>query len=72
MKIRRIVIIVLSLLLAAVLLIPRIIHFNDGTVIYAAPLYRVKFEGIIAESDEAAEKLPYITVEICGFEIYRD
>lgn len=72
MKIRRIVIIVLSLLLAAFLLIPRVMHFNNGTVIYDAPLYRVKFEGLIAEIKEETEKLPYITVEICGFQVYRD
>ncbi len=72
MKIKRIVIITLSLLLLAFLLIPRVMHFNDGTVIYAAPLYRVKLEGLIAESREEAEKLPYITVEICWFDIYND
>ena len=72
MKIKRIVIIVLSLLLAAFLLIPRVMNFNDGTVIYDAPLYRVKMAGLIAESKEEAEKLPYISVEICGFEVYRD
>ena len=72
MRIKRIVITVLSFLLAAFLLIPRVIHFNDGTVIYSAPLYRVKCERLIAKSKEEAEKLPFITVEICGFEIYQD
>lgn len=72
MRIKRIVITVLSLLLAAFLLIPRVMHFNNGTVIYIAPLYRVKCERLIEESKEDAEKLPCITVEICGFEIYRD
>ena len=72
MRINRIVITVLSLLLAAFLLIPRVMHFNNGTVIYFAPLYRVKCERLIEESKEDAEKLPCITVEICGFEIYSD
>lgn len=72
MKIKRIVIIVFSLFLLAFLLIPRVMHFNDGTVIYVAPLYSVKFEGLIAESKENDEKLPYVTVEICGFRVYQD
>ena len=70
--IKRIVIIVLFLILAAFLLIPRVMRLNNGTVIYSAPLYRVKCERLIAESKEKAEELPYMTVEICGFEIYND
>ena len=68
--IKRIVIIVLFLILAAFLLIPRVMRLNNGTVIYSAPLYRVKCERLIAKSKEETEELPCITVEICGFEIY--
>lgn len=70
--IKRIVIIALFLILAAFLLIPRVMHFNNGTVIYSAPLYRVKCERLIAKSKEETEELPCITVEICRFEIYSD